>query len=329
MAEASVPLSPPERYSAIEAAYRQEQWSRVMQQGEALLDHLAGQSDPGSVGVRQRVQLLLGHTYLHGLGDRDSAEDQYSALLQGRTEPLLRQAAEEGLRACNRPRQARPAPTLTTPEPQGRPDQLPPAEPGPAPTAARSAARGSEESGLDTTSLLTPGPGAPASLVPAAAPATGANGGAAVPVTAAAPWLSALTPEEPLSADRRLATEPRGEDNPSTSSLPGTSSAAAPWLAAPPLGVSTQEPLAPHPHPDPLASLEASSRQEPGGDTALPPLVVDVVEEPELLEVHQADPRWAEELVLQELPPPKETQTPAPDPADPELVRGLLRVRLY
>jgi len=329
MAEAAVPLSPPERYSAIEAAYRQEQWSRVIQQGEALLDHLAGQSDPGSVGVRQRVQLLLGHTYLHGLGDRDSAEDQYGALLQGRTEPALRQAAEEGLRACNRPRQVRPAPTLTTPAPQDIPDQQPPTAAGAAPTAAGSAtARGSEESGLDTASPLTSEQSAPATPVIAAAPAASANGGATVSLTAAAPWLKTLAPEAPHSAGRGLAPEPLGEGNWSTSSLPGSTGAAAPWLAAAPV-VSSQEPLAPRPHPDPLTSLETSSRQEPGVDTALPPLVVDVVEEPELLEVHQADPRWAEELVLQELPPPKETQTPAPDPADPELVRGLLRVRLY
>jgi hypothetical protein len=50
------------------------------------------------------------------------------------------------------------------------------------------------------------------------------------------------------------------------------------------------------------------------------PLIPEVVEEPELIEVHQADPRLAEDLEL----PLRES---GPED-DPELRRGLMRVVL-
>jgi hypothetical protein len=48
--------------------------------------------------------------------------------------------------------------------------------------------------------------------------------------------------------------------------------------------------------------------------TGVAPLIPDVVDEPELIELHQSDPALAEELVLQV--------------EDADLLRGLLRVVL-
>ncbi len=170
-----------ERYAAIETAYRAERWFGVLEQGNALLADLgpAGTAEPG--GLRERLQLLLGHTHLHGLGDRAAAARCYREVLATSSDPRLRQSAEEELRLCEAPE----------------------------------------------------------------------AGGAS---TAAAPWLEA-------GGDRTA----RSPGNPQ-------------------------------------------------------PLIPEVVEEPELIEVHQADPRLAEDLEL----PLRE-----PGPADdPELLRGLMRVVL-
>jgi hypothetical protein len=56
-------------------------------------------------------------------------------------------------------------------------------------------------------------------------------------------------------------------------------------------------------------------------------LIPEVIEEPELIEVHQADPNLAEELELKE-PSPQRTSDWREDDEDPELRKGLLRVEI-
>jgi len=95
-----------DRYAAIEIAYRAERWFEVLDRGQALLQDL----DPADVaGVRERLQLLLGHTHLHGLGDRAAAARCYREVLAVSTDPRLRQSAEEELRSCGIPETAAPS----------------------------------------------------------------------------------------------------------------------------------------------------------------------------------------------------------------------------
>lgn len=107
MAEAAEPSGPIElaieRYGAIEQAYRDQVWPTVLQEGRKLLDDLAGGSDRISKGLRQRLLLLLGHTHLHGLGDRAAARDFYGTVLTEDAEDSLRLIAQEGLQQCESP----------------------------------------------------------------------------------------------------------------------------------------------------------------------------------------------------------------------------------
>ena len=404
MAESTPFTAVQERYSALETAYRQQQWGLVINRGEALLDELAGLTDSTSMGLRQRVELLLGHTFLHGLGDRDSAEDHYSALLQERTEPALRQAAEEGLRACNRPRQALSPHSADHGGADGATAGAAAMGGTTAAPATRAAARvqaGSGEGGAGSAAsgegrrdlaavtsgstqaamgsqgengVTTPGEGSPAGTTtpprhedPSRQPQPAAGGAPG----AATPWLTAITGagdnaaptgSEPTgSAPTALApTAARPADLPSVagettaSKQPqrwGEAAAAVPWLPA-----ATQPPLRSSEGGDvdqppgagdakPAANLSLSKAEAPAAGLSAPRLEVELVEEPDQLEVHQADPRLAEELLLQELTHaadgqvrdsgwahPNDTRAepvpPAEGEEDPELLAGLLRVRL-
>jgi hypothetical protein len=92
-----------ERYAAIETAYRAERWFGVLEQGNALLADLGPAGTAGTTGLRERLQLLLGHTHLHGLGDRAAAARCYREVLATSTDPRLVQSAEEELRLCEAP----------------------------------------------------------------------------------------------------------------------------------------------------------------------------------------------------------------------------------
>ncbi len=88
-----------------------------------------------------------------------------------------------------------------------------------------------------------------------------------------------------------------------------TSSAAtaAPSSAAPTPWTTVATPLAPPattppPQPGDAASEASAPAATPAAEPA--PLIPEVVDEPELVEVHQADPSLAEELELTELEPP-------------------------
>jgi len=107
MAEAAEPSGPIEqaieRYGAIEQAYRDQAWPTVLREGRLLLGDLAGGGDRISRGLRQRLLLLLGHTHLHGLGDREAARDFYGTVLSDDAEESLRRIAQEGFQQCESP----------------------------------------------------------------------------------------------------------------------------------------------------------------------------------------------------------------------------------
>lgn len=102
----------------------------------------------------------------------------------------------------------------------------------------------------------------------------------------------------------------------------GVSGPAAPWLTA-----ATAATAATAPSLDaetaPLEEAAASTAAAPWSE---PSLIPEVVEEPELIELHQADPSLAEDVELAWKEP---ASAPAPsDKADEDLVSGLMLVRI-
>ncbi|MEB3322876.1 MAG: hypothetical protein VKI81_08625 [Synechococcaceae cyanobacterium] len=120
MADPSAAPDPLARYDTVEAAYRREDWPAVLTQARGLLRDLEGRSDALSSGLVHRLQLLLGHTQLHGLGNRQAAAAHYRAVREAGAEARLVAIAEEGLRECSAPEPAAAMPWL-----QGRGSQAP------------------------------------------------------------------------------------------------------------------------------------------------------------------------------------------------------------
>ena len=91
------PNSLQQRYEAIERVYSERQWDDVARLSEKLLLELPNEpADP----LRQRLQLLLGHTYLYGYQDRTTATGFYSRVRAATQEPVLRDIADQGLEQC-------------------------------------------------------------------------------------------------------------------------------------------------------------------------------------------------------------------------------------
>ena len=91
------PNSLQQRYEAIERVYSERQWDDVARLSEELLLELPNEpADP----LRQRLQLLLGHTYLYGYQDRATATGFYSRVRAATQEPVLRDIADQGLEQC-------------------------------------------------------------------------------------------------------------------------------------------------------------------------------------------------------------------------------------
>ena len=91
------PNSLQQRYEAIERVYSERKWDVVIRLSEELMLELPGESeDP----VRQRLQLLLGHTYLYGYEDRATATGFYSRVQAATQEAVLRDIADQGLEQC-------------------------------------------------------------------------------------------------------------------------------------------------------------------------------------------------------------------------------------
>ncbi len=281
-----------QRYAVIEQAYSKEDWAMVLRDGGELLQQIQQTGNPQLLGLRMRVQLLLGHTHLYGCADKTAAAEFYAAVASESREAPLAKIAQQGLEQCSvsTPRAAEPEPeTQTSPTPN--PTR---GEAAAAPVTATPAAASS-------TSPLTTRPetASPFSDPAAAAPDTPAAAEAAGP---AAPWLTAMTPGSTPAPEAPTATTP----------APFMVEAAATPAVETPAGVGEVK----------------------GGESAAPwseeSLIPEVVEEPELIELHQADPALAEdlELTLQETAPARPSPAPVNAKEDEELLRGLLLVRV-
>jgi mRNA-degrading endonuclease RelE of RelBE toxin-antitoxin system len=88
-----------QRYGQIEEAYRQQEWSTVMEQGKTLLDDLETQSE-AEAGVKPRLQLLMAHALLYGYNDALMAEDLYTRVSADGSDSALQPLAEEGINHC-------------------------------------------------------------------------------------------------------------------------------------------------------------------------------------------------------------------------------------
>jgi hypothetical protein len=106
-----VPMPSPEEqaYSAVERAYGQGDFAGALKQAQALQPQLQpNRSDL----LDQRLQLLIGHIHLYGLGQPRLAEVAYQAVLSSCPEPTYRQLAEQSLQLCAQ----EPEPAQSTPE---------------------------------------------------------------------------------------------------------------------------------------------------------------------------------------------------------------------
>jgi hypothetical protein len=89
----------PQRYGQIEDAYRQQEWSIVMDQGQSLLADLEKQPEAGA-GLKPRLQLLMAHALLYGFNDTLMAEDLYTRVAGDSSESDLQPVAEAGIHNC-------------------------------------------------------------------------------------------------------------------------------------------------------------------------------------------------------------------------------------
>ena len=89
----------PQRYGQIEEAYRQQEWSIVMDQGQSLLADLEKQPEAGA-GLKPRLQLLMAHSLLYGFNDTLMAEDLYTRVAGDSSESDLQPVAEAGILNC-------------------------------------------------------------------------------------------------------------------------------------------------------------------------------------------------------------------------------------
>ncbi len=140
---------------------------------------------------------------------------------------------------------------------------------------------------------------------PLEAPATGGSTAAASSTTAAAPWLEATAAAKSVAA----------ASPPAASSLPAMPFT-GPIGSAPADPTSSQPEIAGEP-----ADSEAVGSAAPWAEESLIP---DIVEEPELIELHQADPSLADEVVVAW----KDRTGNAVEASDEDLLSGLLLVKI-
>ena len=261
-----------ERYAAIERAYCDDRWPVVIDQGGRLLSQLG----PEDGGLRQRLQLLMAHSYLYGFGERDAAEDLYRAVLESKAEASLRQIAAQGLEQCDKPPQPAGSPAIAawSPDPAPVAPPQPPLKPEdlPQPASAPSLEDDGGPSLHDSVQALIP------SVPPQAPPPQGG--------TPVMPWLETGSAAAGGTAPASTAGATAG---------PGTP-ANLPWERPPQPSESTRGPRPPE-------RIEA-----------------ELIDEPELVEVHQADPRLAEEIDLLDMA----SLAASPPPGDPPDAPGEL-----
>ena len=335
MADSALSTDPLERYGAIERAYCEERWSAVIHDAQALIADLERAAEASPEGLKERLQLLIGHSFLYGLGDRDSAEDHYQAVLHSGAEVSLRQIAEQGLQQCALPvapagspqeeeqQQDSPADPLSSLDggTSGWPEAAAVASPAEftigsradaAPAAQDESALlqglqdswGSEAVSLPSEEASRPSDESSAlswlTVEPKGAPQ--AQDRAALPVM---PWLEttdaveaaapALPPEQAIHAEDLPL---RQEDQARTLLMAAVPEAP---VALPPADRPDSQAVS-------AASLDAALASSEGleGEASSPPatapeerLVADVVEEPELIELYQSEAPALEEPLAQ------------------------------
>jgi hypothetical protein len=83
--------------AGVERLYSRGAWSEALQAGEALQAQLRlGAANP----LRLRLELLIGHTLLYGLGRRSTAESHYLEVQTQSGDPVLLAIAAQGLQRC-------------------------------------------------------------------------------------------------------------------------------------------------------------------------------------------------------------------------------------
>lgn len=292
------------RYGGIENAYCQGRWAAVMENGTVLLRELldAG-GDPEVEALRHRMQLLMAHTLLHGYGDRDAAEDLYEVVRNSDSEPTLRQIAEDGLDLCHQPLPSTLAIEEDGEDNSGSPSPpvlfLPDAERTDLEDEGHGAARSEPSRGRVQASQMP--------LQPLPQVRSEAN-----PEAESPPDIS----PEPES-DLGVATDPFGASGEGPLPLQDKGLPVMPWL--------TEPSAAPRKEPDGSLVGELPWVEQKISET----LTAEVVEEPELIELHQATPSMAEEVDLQikedVAQDPKSPQDGEPE-EDGDLRTGLLLV---
>jgi hypothetical protein len=266
------------RYEVIEKAYCEGRWATVLEAGTSLLRELSEEADQTELkGLRHRMHLLMAHTLLHGYGDRDAAEDLYTVVYQSDAESSLRQMAEDGLEQCHKPLTStfvaeesedngddiQDRPKLFLPETENTTLEGSATAPPPAKAAPLIVFHPSESS--------PPAPEAETSASPPRVP-------------------KAVRREEEDAPDAELAADPFQPSRRAQTETLNIGLPVMPWLTpteSEPEGEPVEEPT-------PRQSQGTLSRS-----ASVQTLIPEVVEEPELMEVHQANPSLAEEVDLE------------------------------
>lgn len=284
------------RYAVIEKAYCQGRWATVVEAGTLLLRELIEAGGVAeAMALRHRMQLLMAHTLLHGYGDRDAAEDLYEVVRQSDAEPALRQIAEDGLDQCHQP-------LVSTMVTEAEDDEEAPSRPTlflPETERAESEEKSGPKSRSKTSSAkdlqmpLHPLPTMEPEPMEETLPNTTAT------------KTAGLT-------DRGIGADPfnLAEDE-AAPAKPKTKEPVMPWLSQP-ASLEPEVPMA--------TDLPWLKGKEPSA------LIPDVVDEPELIEVHQASPMLAEEVDVVVTPSPSASRRePALEPREPEEEDGELQ----
>ena len=84
-------------YIAVEHAYSMQQFPEALRLALDLLPRIPSGSDDQ---LDLRLQLLIGHTYLYGLGEPQQALPCYQEVLKQSYDPTYRELAEQGVTLC-------------------------------------------------------------------------------------------------------------------------------------------------------------------------------------------------------------------------------------
>ena len=87
-----------EAFADVERIHSRGDWSESLDAGQALLANLqVGATN----SLRLRLELLIGHTLLYGLGKQAEAEQHYRVVQQSSGDPVLLAIASQGLQLCS------------------------------------------------------------------------------------------------------------------------------------------------------------------------------------------------------------------------------------